>query len=193
VKSAQEELARITEITSQTLRFYKQSTNAVACRIPDILDSVLAFYKPRIRAGGLQLLREYQNTEPLMCFAGEIRQVIANLVGNAIDATPAGGRLRVRLRSSRDWKSRQTLGIRITIAGTGRGISRENLVRIFEPFFTTKGDSGTGLGLWITKDLIAKHDGTISFHSSTKETTCGTATSIFLPFEPVKAAILLRD
>ncbi len=186
VKAAQEELARITEITTQTLRFHNQSTNAVATRIPDILDSVLAFYKPRIKSADLQLLREYQGTEPLKCFAGEIRQSLANIIGNAIDATPAGGRLRVRLRSSRDWKTRQKLGIRITVADTGHGMSKENQRRIFEPFFTTKGISGTGLGLWITKDLIVRQGGTISVRSSKKEDTSGTVFSIFLPFESGK-------
>jgi len=183
VKAAQEELARITEITTQTLRFHNQSTNAVATRIPDILDSVLAFYKPRIKSADLQLLREYQGTEPLKCFAGEIRQSLANIIGNAIDATAAGGRLRVRLRSSRDWKTRQKLGIRITVADTGHGMSKENQRRIFEPFFTTKGIGGTGLGLWITRDLVAKQDGTISVRSSTKKDTSGTVLSVFLPFE----------
>lgn len=183
VKAAQEEIARISEITTQTLRFHKQSTNAVAIRLPDVLDSVLAFFKPRFTQAGVDVRREYEGTQPLTCFSGEIRQALTNIIGNALDASQSGGKLRVRLRSSRDWPTRQKSGVRITIADTGSGIARENQQRIFEAFFTTKGIKGTGLGLWITKDLITKHGGAISVRSSVTKPSSGTVMSIFLPYE----------
>nr|WP_255551388.1 PAS domain-containing sensor histidine kinase [Granulicella sp. dw_53] len=186
LNSAQDELARIAEITTQALRFHKQSSAAVPVRIADVLDSVLAIYKPRIKSGGLQIHREYHGTPPLNCFAGEIRQVIANIIGNAIDATPQGGRLRVRLRSSTDWKTRQRLGVHITVGDTGHGVEEKNRKHIFEAFFTTKGINGTGLGLWISKDLIENHGGTISLRSSTGVGSSGTVISIFLPFEAIR-------
>jgi signal transduction histidine kinase len=186
LRMAEAELARISEITTQTLRFHRQATKAVPTRLAEVIDSVLSIYKSRITSAGLLLSREYESTEPLTCFAGEIRQAIANVIGNAIEATSQGGKLRVRLRASHDWKTRQQLGLRITVGETGSGIMADQRAQIFEAFFTTKGISGTGLGLWITKGLIDKHHGTISVHSSTEEDASGTVVSIFLPFETLQ-------
>ncbi len=184
VRTAQEELSRVTEITTQTLRFHNQSTAAAPTRIAEVLDSLLAFYRPRISSAEITVRREYERTEQLTCFAGDIRQAFSNLIGNAIEACTQGGRLRVRLRPSVSWKHRKHRGVRITIADTGRGIPKAVMKRIFEPFYTTKGITGTGLGLWITKDLIAKHDGRISIRSSTRPGQSGTVISLLLPFEP---------
>ena len=192
VKAAQEEIARISEITTQTLRFHRQSTKAIAIRLPDVLDSVLAFFKPRFTTAGVELRREYEGTPPLTCYSGEIRQVLTNIIANALDATPSGGRVRVRLRSSRDWDNRERAGVRITIGDTGSGISPENQQRIFEPFFTTKGINGTGLGMWVTKDLIDRHGGIISVQSSITKPASGTVISIFLPYEFVTRSTDVR-
>jgi PAS domain S-box-containing protein len=183
VKSAQEELARVSEITTQTLRFHKQSTSAVPTRISEVLDNVLAFYRPRFVAAQVQVLREYKKIEQITCFAGDIRQAFANLIGNALEASQPGGRLRLRLRPSLSWRYRVRVGVRVTIADTGTGMDADVMRRAFEPFYTTKGITGTGLGLWITKDLIAKHDGIISMRSSTRTGQSGTVISVFLPFE----------
>ncbi len=186
VHTAQEELARVSEITTQTLRFHNQSTAAAPTRIAEVLDSVLAFYRPRIASAGLTVRREYERTEQLTCFAGDIRQALVNLIGNAVDASSKGGQLRIRKRPSVIWKSRKRRGVRITIADTGHGIPADQMHRIFEPFYTTKGITGTGLGLWITKDLIAKHDGRITIRSSTRLGKSGTVISVLLPFEPLR-------
>lgn len=183
LRSAQEELARVSEISSQTLRFHKQSSAAAPTRISEVVDSVLAFYRPRLMRTGIQVLREYVRTEQLTCYASEIRHAVSNVIGNAIEALSKGGRLRVRIRPSVNWKLRNR-GVRITIADTGSGISREHIDRIFEPFFTTREETGTGLGLWITRDLIAKHDGAIRMRSSTRPGHSGTVCTILLPFEP---------
>ncbi|AFL89594.1 PAS domain S-box [Terriglobus roseus DSM 18391] len=183
VRTAQEELARVSEITTQTLRFHNQSTLPAPTRISEVLDSLLSFYRPKLASAGVTVRREYERTEQLNCLAGDIRQALSNLIGNAIDASSKGGRLRIRLRPSVTWKYRKHRGVRITIADTGHGIPKETLHRIFEPFYTTKGISGTGLGLWITKDLIAKHEGRISMRSSTGADSHGTVISILLPFE----------
>ena len=98
----------------------------------------------------------------LYCFAGELRQVISNLVSNAMDATAGGGRLIVRARRSRDWVHPQRDGVRITIADTGSGMTHEVRDRLFEAFFTTKGATGTGLGLWVSHEIILKHHGIIA-------------------------------
>ena len=186
VQTAQEELARVGEITTQTLRFHKQQTFAAPARIPELLDAVLAFFRPKIAAGKLQVRREYGNTEQLTCFSADLRQAFTNLIANAIEASSEGGRLRIRLRTSVIWKRRLRPGVRVTIADTGQGMTPEIMRRIFEPFYTTKGITGTGLGLWITKDLLQKHDAVLSIRSSTRAEKSGTTISLFLPFAPRK-------
>ncbi len=188
VFTAQEELARVSEITTQTLRFHNQSVAATPTRLAEVLDSVLAFYRPRLAAIGLTVRREYERTEQLTCLAGDIRQALANLIGNAVEASSQGGQLRIRLRPSVTWKLRKRRGVRITIGDSGHGIPPETMHRIFEPFYTTKGITGTGLGLWITKDLIAKHDGSIKIRSSTRPGRTGTVISVLLPFAPQRPA-----
>jgi len=147
---AQGELARVSEITQQTLRFYRQSTRPTHCNLSEILDSVLLLHNARIHGANVEVSREYQPTEDLLCFGGELRQLFANLIGNAIDAVPrSGGRLRVRVRPAQAWYGdKRAAGVRVTIADTGSGMTDEVRLRIFEPFFTTKETTGTGLGLW---------------------------------------------
>jgi len=100
---------------------------------------------------------------------------------NAIESMSEGGRLRVTVHPSQAWKHESRKGIRVIIADTGSGISKRILSKIFEPFFTTKRDKGTGLGLWVVRGLIGKHDGTIRVHSSDRPGRSGTAISIFWP------------
>ena len=113
-------------------------------------------------------------------FAGEIRQVFANLVANAIDATPESGRLKIRVAPSTHWGKGGT-GVRITVADSGVGIDAAHRERIFEPFYTTKKDVGTGLGLWVTRSILEKHGGKIKMKSSTLPGRTGTLFSIFIP------------
>ena len=107
--------------------------------------------------------------------------MVDNLLLNAVEAMPEGGRLSVAVHPSRDWKHETRRGIRLTIGDSGYGISREVRPRIFEPFFTTKAEKGTGLGLWVARGLIAKHDGTIRVRSSNAKGHSGTVISILWP------------
>jgi signal transduction histidine kinase len=119
----------------------------------------------------------------LHCFEGEIRQVLNNLVGNAIDAMLAdGGRLLVRSRESTNWRTGEK-GITLTIADTGMGMNAQVLEKIFEPFFTTKGIGGTGLGLWVCVDIVKRHSGTLRVRSSQHPAKSGTVFALFLPFD----------
>src|SRR5205807_2478717 len=113
--------------------------------------------------------------------AGELRQLFANLVGNALDAMRSGGTLRLRVRHASELKDTGRSGIRVVIADTGQGISPDKRSKIFEPFFTTKGQTGTGLGLWISSEIIEKHHGTVRVKSSVDPKRSGTVFSIFLP------------
>lgn len=182
VAMAEHEVRRIAEIAQQTLRFYRQSTQPLRANIGDLIDSVLELYKGRLTTLSIQVERSYDPEATLFCFEGEIRQVLANLVGNAIDAT-SEGRLIVRTRRSRDWKNPEQEGVRITVADTGSGMSPEVRARIFEAFFTTKDATGTGLGLWVSLEIVEKHHGCVHVRSRAAQgfEPSGTVFQIFLP------------
>ena len=110
-------------------------------------------------------------------FSGELRQVISNLITNAIDASGHGGKIIVRVREV----SNDEAGVRIEVEDCGSGIQLHDQQRIFEPFFTTKTDVGTGLGLWVSRQIMEKHGGKIEFRTSTDEGRSGTCFSVFLP------------
>jgi signal transduction histidine kinase len=122
--------------------------------------------------------------EPIefLCYEGEIRQVLNNLVGHAMDAMHDGGSLTIRVRSSRVWRNGGRC-VRITIANDGVGMSAETKNKLFSPFFTTKGIDGTGLGLWIATDIVKKHEGRLQFRSKQTLPYRGTTFSLLLPLE----------
>lgn len=178
VTIAEREVRRMSEITQQTLRFYRQSTLPGRTTMAELLDSVLDMYNVRLNTLGIVLERKYESDLSLYCFAGELRQVIANLVSNAMDATSGGGRLIVGARKSKDWIHPERDGVRITIADTGCGMNAEVQERLFEAFFTTKGATGTGLGLWVSHEIILKHHGVV--HVRSRE-GAGTVFQLFFP------------
>lgn len=175
---AQNELQRVSDITNQTLRFHRTPNEPSKINIVSVLDSTLTLFKARLRGHSVTVEKQYQVKSAINCIEGEIRQVIINLVGNAIDAMREGGQLTIRVRDRKDPKNGQD-GVRILIADQGSGISPEAKKKIFEAFFTTKGSTGTGLGLWISKGIVERHDGRLSFR---KRMGCkGTVFSIWLP------------
>jgi len=183
VEMAEHEVRRISEITQQTLRFYRQSTLPARTSLSELLDSVLRLHQGRLRNLRIAVEKKYDSNTDLYCFAGELRQVFANLIGNAIDAMPAGGRLVIRAHRSRDWKSPEKLGVRFQVADTGSGMAAEVRKRIFEPFFTTKEITGTGLGLWVSSEIVAKHKGSMRVRSRPEATgdRSGTIFELFFP------------
>jgi PAS domain S-box-containing protein len=174
LKMAAEELARVSHITNHTLRFHRQSTNPTEVNPAEIIDSVLALYHARLRDAQITVVREYKKTPMMRCYSSELRQVFANLIGNAFDATRRGGTISVRIQKATGSEE----CIMITIADTGHGMSRETSKRIFEPFFTTKGINGTGLGLWVSSEIVSNHRGKFRIRSRDGQ---GTAISIFFP------------
>jgi PAS domain S-box-containing protein len=181
---AEHEARRITEIAQQTLRFYRQSTLPIRANVGELVNSVLDLYRGRLNTLGVEAERSFRSNPELLCFEGEIRQVIANLIGNAVDAIPSsGGRLIVRVRPSRRWDGTGAPGVRLTVADTGSGMSPEVRSRIFEAFFTTKQATGTGLGLWVSQEIIAKHHGVVRVRSrvATPRRASGTVFHIFFP------------
>src|SRR5579863_7684014 len=183
VTMAEREGKRIAEIAQQTLRFYRQSTLPHRANMAELLDSILDLYNPRCNTFNIRVERRYDPEMDLYCFAGEVRQVFANLVGNAIDATSAGGRLVVRARRSRNWEFPGLSGVRFTVADTGFGMEQDVRERVFEAFFTTKENTGTGLGLWVSHEIILKHRGIVHVRSKAggPGRPSGTVFQIFLP------------
>jgi PAS domain S-box-containing protein len=183
VNMAEHEALRIAEITQQTLRFYRQSTLPARASMGELLDSVLSVYQARLKALSVTVERDYDPGMKLFCFAGEVRQVFANLIGNAIDASRQGGRLSIRARRSHNWKSPGETGVRFVVADNGTGMDPEVLERAFEAFFTTKEVTGTGLGLWVSHEIVTKHHGLIHVSSRKAQPgrSSGTVFQIFLP------------
>ena len=180
---ADRELRRASAITNQTLRFYKQSTKAVALTGEDLFSSVLSIYQGRLMNSKVSVEPRMRGQKPVEVFDGEIRQVLNNLVGNAIDALhPGGGRLLLRSREGTDWRS-GSKGVILTVGDTGSGMPRQVLEKVFEPFYTTKGLGGTGLGLWVSKEIMDRHCGYIRARSSQKAGLNGTVFTVFLPFD----------
>jgi signal transduction histidine kinase/HAMP domain-containing protein len=191
VEMAEHEVRRITEITQQTLRFYRQSTLPARATMAELLDSVLSLHQGRFNSLDIHVEKDYDPALDLFCFAGEIRQVMANLVGNAVDASNHGGRILIRARRSHNWTDHAQAGVRFVVADTGSGMDRDVQERVFEPFFTTKEVMGTGLGLWVSHSIILKHRGLVHVRSravksepSVKKDPSGTVFQIFIPDDP---------
>ena len=178
---ADAELQRVAHITKQTLGFYRDESAPVRFDPAELVDNVLELLQTRIEARKLTVERCYRGHLQVLGSAGEIRQVFSNVISNSIDALQPGGRLQIKVASSPNWRSPAHSGVRITVADTGHGIAPENLGRIFEPFFTTKKDAGTGLGLWVSRQIVDKHAGSIRLRSRTTPLPSGTVFSIFLP------------
>jgi PAS domain S-box-containing protein len=179
---AQEELQRVSEITQQTLRFYRQPTSPAQTSLAEVLESVLKLYLSRITANRVTVIRRFRGEPEVFGFSGELRQVFANLIGNALDAMPNGGELvlSIQRRSGRRADGIWTSGVHVCMTDTGTGMSSDTLRRVFEPFFTTKPATGTGLGLWVSEEIIRKHCGTVRVRSRTSAPS-GTSFMIFLP------------
>ena len=185
LETADRELRRAAAITSQTLRFYKQSTDPIEVSSEDLIEGVLTVYQGRIVNSQICIERRFRAQQTIFCFDGEIRQVLSNLIGNAIDAMhPVGGRLLIRNREGRNWKTEQK-GLLITIADTGHGMSAQSIAKAFEAFYTTKGIGGTGLGLWVGREIVARHHGCLRLRSTQRNGSSGTVFNLFLPFEAV--------
>jgi PAS domain S-box-containing protein len=177
VDTAQEELARVSHIATHTLRFHKQSSRRTEVDLGAVIESVLGLYRARLRNAGVETVVECETGLSFICYEGELRQILVNLVSNAFDAMRSGGRLRMRARKV-SAMSPEHRRVHILIGDTGTGMSNDVLARLFEPFFSTKGIGGTGLGLWITKDLVGKNHGTIRIRSSVAAGCSGTVVTL---------------
>ena len=184
VATAETELARVSRIASETLRFHRHAVEAVHRTPKQLVDPVLALYAGKLKSCRVQVATDYDKAGPVKTFEGDIRQILNNLIGNALDAMQRGGELRVRTREAVCTHTGRR-GLRITVADSGHGMSSETVAHIFEPFYTTKGASGSGLGLWISHTLAVRQGGKLQVRSC-REDNCfgkraGTIFSLFIP------------
>jgi PAS domain S-box-containing protein len=159
---AEQELERVAHITRQTLGFYRESNEARRVELPPLIESVLRLYSNKLSSKNIRVERELGQCPPMLGVPGELKQVISNLVSNAVDAVSANGKINLRLQGVENHNGGR---IQLVIEDDGPGIPPEDRSRIFEPFFTTKKDVGTGLGLWVTREIIERHGGTITVSS----------------------------
>jgi PAS domain S-box-containing protein len=181
VEIAQGELSRVTEITLQTLRFHRQASKAVEVDLGDLTRAVISLYTGRLLVRNIKVLWKLKPVPRVLCMEGEIRQVLNNLIRNALDAMSSGGQLMIGVHSQTDGHTERR-GVRVTVADTGEGISPAIASRLFEPFQTTKELTGTGLGLWVSKGIVEKHGGHIGTRTRRGEGH-GTVFTVWLPVD----------
>jgi PAS domain S-box-containing protein len=188
--TAEEELERVSHIARQTLGYYRDTGSPGALYIHDLLENVLTVYQSKLISTNVTTDMQFNDDQKIVVRKGEMLQVFSNVIANAIDAMSRGGRLTI----CTDIVNRpQGDGIEVLVRDTGSGIKPEQLERVFEPFFTTKGDVGTGVGLWVARQLVTKRSGDIEITSSTEPGRNGTQVTIFLPFDnPAEPAAGVR-
>lgn len=182
LKIADEELRRIAQITRSTLGLYRErDTTPAAVSLSEMIENLLMFYQRQVQSLGVNVEKRFDSAGRVVGVSGELRQVIANLVANAIDAlSVAGTKLKLHVYESADWRNLGRRGVRLVVADDGPGINAETQANLFRPFYTTKGQKGTGLGLWVSQGIITKHGGSIRLRSRTGARH-GTCFAVFLP------------
>lgn len=188
--TAEKELERVSHIARQTLGYYRGTSPSTEVNPRELVEDVLAVYQGKLRSNGISVDCQFDHHRSLIVNKGEFVQVLSNIIANSIDAMPRGGVLTVQvLEAVRVGRE----GVRIVIQDNGIGILQEHLARLFEPFFTTKGHLGTGIGLWVAKQLIEKHQGVIEISSCTDSGNSGTTLSLFLPFTDPQPADAVEE
>ncbi len=184
IAQATAEIARVSRITKHTLAFHREALSPINLNVGELVDSVVSLYGPQIVSRNISIRREFGKNLAIVGLPSALQQAIANFLSNAIDASKAGGEIRLRVSQSREWSNSQRPGVRILVADHGRGIPSEVRKRIFDAFFTTKGTKGSGLGLWLSSGIVHKHGGHVNLRSSVIPGHSGTCFSIFLPCYP---------
>ena len=182
IELADKELQRLSHIAARSLKFYRQRTAPALTYMDELLEAVIFFHEREIKSRSIDLDRRYRKTPSVLCLPGEIQQVLANLISNGLEALSENGRMVVAVRPARDRTGRR--GVTVTVADNGYGMEQATLDRLFDAFITTKGESGTGLGLWVSKGILDKHHGTIAVRSKPGR---GTVFRFFLPLDTTQA------
>ena len=187
-ETAQEELLRVTEITLQTLRFHRQNSRQSDVDLAELLRALMTLYAGRLLVRNIMVELKLIPSPRVLAMEGEIRQVVNNLVRNALDAMSEGGHLLIRLHPQQNWHNGRK-GVRLAVADTGEGIHPAIEARLFEPFQTTKELTGTGLGLWVSKGIVEKHGGRIRTRTQ-RGPAHGTVFTVWLPVDGGASSIV---
>lgn len=181
---ATDELARVSETVTENLRFHKESTLPASVQISQVVQSALDVYRVRLAAAEISIERDFRECPPILAVFGDLRQLILNLLANALDAVGRGGTLRIRIAGAQQHHNGSRPGVRLTIGDTGSGIYPGIRNSLFEPFVSTRGDTRTGLGLWVSSEIVRRHGGAIQVRSRARPPFTGTVFSVFLPSRP---------
>jgi len=176
MKTAEAELERVSHIARQALGYYRENGVPVAVLLQDLIEDVISVYGGRLSAMGITVDCRFEDHPAITASKGELIQVLSNLIANSIDAMPQGGVLHIGVK-----RTDEPAGVEVTIRDHGIGIHKEHVNHVFEPFFTTKGSLGTGIGLWVVKQIVERHGGQITLTSNTEPEIAGTTIVIFLP------------
>lgn len=194
IATLDEQVRGLSRIATQMLKFHRDSSRPTEFKLRDVLREVSNFYGPQTERQGVVVNERLETEGMIEGFRGEITQVVTNLLLNALDATPAGGKVCVHLYPAPPWlcEVHHQCGYCLSVADTGSGIDPRYRARIFEPFFTTKGDKGTGLGLWVCAGIVNRVGGSMRVWSTRRPGLSGTCFSVFLPAEEATFTPLRR-
>ncbi len=181
LEQAQQELARMALLTKQTLGFYRENKGARPLTLGELVTPLVSVFSARARNKQVSISTDIRQDPTMVGFPGELRQLFANLLNNSIDAVRDHGRILIRVSAAHEYCGEKRAGVRLTVCDNGPGIALETRNKLFEPFFTTKRDVGTGLGLWVTSNILRKHEGSIRVRSSVTSGKSWTVFSVFLP------------
>jgi signal transduction histidine kinase len=171
----------MTEVTQQTLAMHRQATSMAPVNLVKLITGVMLLYDKKIRSQKIQIEKRFSWQGEVPGFPAELRQVFTNLIVNAVEAMPTGGKLWVHVRRHREPVGLRREGVLIALLDTGSGMPRSTRKRLFEPFFTTKGEKGSGVGLWVSSGIVQRHQGTIRVHSDNRPGRSYTCFEVFLP------------
>jgi PAS domain S-box-containing protein len=178
---ADQELDHIAEITKHTLGFYRDTTTPTPVDISSVVREVLELYSRKLQFKNIEVKERYSAGTTILGYPGELRQIFANLIANAIEAMEDNGHLVIKASPVSNGAPGNGSGVRVSLMDDGCGIDPSQMKKIFEPFYTTKKDVGTGLGLWLTQNLVSKHNGRIQVRSRVDRGKSWTVFSVFLP------------
>lgn len=180
LQMAQQELGRTMQISRTMLSLYRESKAPVSVDLKDLIEGVLLLLERRIATAQIEVKTEFDHPCMVEGFPAELRQVLTNVLVNAVEAAGPGGHMRVRLQATPAEEFRGA-GAMIEVSDSGAGIRDGDAQRLFRPFFTTKGEQGTGLGLWVSMGIVQKHGGMIRLQNCGEDLYKGACASIYLP------------
>ncbi len=194
IATLEDQVKGLTRIATQMLKFHRDNNQPTEFKLGELLCEIADFYRPQAERQGIVVDRRLETEGIIVGYRGEIVQVVTNLLLNALEATPIGGKIAIHLYPAPAWLSgvRNRCGYCLSVADTGSGIDPQHYARLFEPFFTTKGDKGTGLGLWLCQGIVSRVGGSIRVWSGRRAGHSGTCFSVFLPAQETASTPLRR-